>query len=178
MWAPLCTDHDPHIRVYSAYSGLSWHVVYKILSLTIEALVICLPFFLSSSFSTFYSFTTRGRSTHLHFVPIPLIETASSNLIYIILHPMLFPKWLHKSLQVFSLNHKGFYTPEKRRQILYHFHKLCTQILLLQETHFRSNAVSHLHYPTWFHSTNPSAGTPLPFTPHSPQMFSTQTLIC
>lgn len=63
------------------------------------------------------------------------------------------------SLQVSSLNSRGFNIPEKRRQILYHFHKLRTQILLLQETHFRSNAVPlllHKHYPIWFHRNNPS----------------------
>ena len=63
-------------------------------------------------------------------------------------------------LTVSSLNCRGFNTPEKRRQIVFHFHKLRTQILLLQETHFRSDSVpqlSHKHYPTWYHSTNPSA---------------------
>lgn len=63
-------------------------------------------------------------------------------------------------LKVSSLNCRGLNIQEKRRQILYHFHKLRTQILLLQETHFRTDKIPqflHKQYPVWFHSTNPSA---------------------
>lgn len=59
-----------------------------------------------------------------------------------------------------SFNCRGFNTPEKRSQILYHFHKMLSNILLLQETHFRMGSVPALHnmyYPQWYHSTNPQA---------------------
>lgn len=63
-------------------------------------------------------------------------------------------------IAISSYNCRGFNTPEKRSQILYHFHKAKTQILLLQETHFKSSAVSTFknpYYQQWFHSTNPQA---------------------
>lgn len=56
-----------------------------------------------------------------------------------------------------SYNCRGFDTPEKHSQILYHFHKMQTDILLL---HFRSGstpAVHNRYYATWLHSTNPLA---------------------
>ena len=59
-----------------------------------------------------------------------------------------------------SYNCRGFNTPEKRNQILYHFHKAKSKNLLLQETHFRSSAIPTLnnpHYHQWYHSTNPQS---------------------
>lgn len=64
-------------------------------------------------------------------------------------------------LNLASYNCRGFNTPEKRSQILYHFHKQKgASILLLQETHFRSGStptIRNRYYTTWFHSTNPLA---------------------
>ena len=59
-----------------------------------------------------------------------------------------------------TYNCRGFNTPEKRSQILYHFHKAKTKILLLQETHFRSAAIptfNNPYYHQWYLSTNPQS---------------------
>lgn len=39
-------------------------------------------------------------------------------------------------LNMFSFNGRGFNVPEKRTQVLYHFHMQRALILFLQETHF------------------------------------------
>lgn len=52
--------------------------------------------------------------------------------------------------------------PEKRAQVLYGFHKKRVDLLLLQETHFRSDCITWLntkYYPKWFHSTTAESET-------------------
>lgn len=59
-----------------------------------------------------------------------------------------------------SFNCRGFNVPEKRSQILYHFHKMRSNILLLQEAHFSTGSIPALldqYYQTWFHSSYPHA---------------------
>lgn len=50
--------------------------------------------------------------------------------------------------------------PEKRSQILYQFHKMRSNILLIQEMHYHTGSIPALgnrYYHNWFHSTNPHA---------------------
>lgn len=49
---------------------------------------------------------------------------------------------------------------QKQSQILYYFHKMQSNILLLQEMHYRIGSIPALcnrYYQNWFHSTNPHA---------------------
>lgn len=66
------------------------------------------------------------------------------------------------TMKCVSLNVKGLNLPEKRSQILNSLTKHKAQIIFLQETHFRSDAVPKLSnhiYRTALHSTNPVAKT-------------------
>ncbi|CAJ0962575.1 unnamed protein product [Ranitomeya imitator] len=61
------------------------------------------------------------------------------------------------SLQLCSLNVRGFNVPEKRSKVLYGMHKKRVDILLLQETHFRADRIpklNHKYYTQWFHGSN------------------------
>lgn len=64
--------------------------------------------------------------------------------------------------KIISLNVKGLNTPEKRSQTLLEMQKHKANIVFLQETHFRSNAIPKLfsrHFPIVYHATNPLAKT-------------------
>lgn len=55
-------------------------------------------------------------------------------------------------LKLCSLNVRGFNIPEKRSNVLYDMHKHRVDILLLQETHFRTDhcpGVRNRYYTTW-----------------------------
>lgn len=59
-------------------------------------------------------------------------------------------------------NVKGFNKPKKRSQILYSKHKQRFNILLLQETHFKSSNIlscTNKFYPLWFHSPDSSGAS-------------------
>lgn len=66
------------------------------------------------------------------------------------------------SIKCISLNTKGLNIPEKRSQLLLYIRRLKGDIVLLQETHFRSDNIPKLtdrYYPTVYHATNPQAKT-------------------
>lgn len=66
------------------------------------------------------------------------------------------------TLKIVSLNTKGLNTPEKRSKLLLTMHRLHANIVLLQETHFRSDntpKLSNAYFPTALHATNPKTKT-------------------
>ncbi|XP_044155708.1 M-phase inducer phosphatase 1-like [Bufo gargarizans] len=62
------------------------------------------------------------------------------------------------SLKLASFNVKGFNSPEKRSQVLYHFHRRRAQIVCFQETHFKHGkapAIRNKYYTSWHFADNP-----------------------
>lgn len=110
-------------------------------------------------------------SLHLFLLfPLGHIGLQLAYIIHLTLPPKPFyPPWpTHNQLNLASYKQGGcFNTPEKCSQILYHFHKMQSNILLLQEMHFHSGSIPALrnHYcQLWFHSpthTLNQKGSPL-----------------
>lgn len=68
------------------------------------------------------------------------------------------PKMADISLKLLSLKAKGLYTPEKRSLVLTAMRTMKSDIIYLQETHFRTNAIpkfSNHSFPHSFHATSP-----------------------
>lgn len=66
----------------------------------------------------------------------------------------------HHTLKLDSLNIRGLNTPEKRSKLQYSLKHSKAHIVLLQETHFRTNSIPKLkdqHFPTAFNSSNSEA---------------------
>lgn len=66
------------------------------------------------------------------------------------------------SLKVYSLNAKGLNIPEKRSSVLAEAYRHKAQVLLLQETHFKSGAIPRLsnnRFPEVYHATCPDSKT-------------------
>lgn len=58
-------------------------------------------------------------------------------------------------LNIISLNVKGLNMPEKRRVLLHDMRRLRTDVVFLQETHFRENNLPLLknrYFPTVYHT--------------------------
>lgn len=81
-------------------------------------------------------------------------------------------------LKLYSLNVRGLNSPEKLSRLLYSLWKEKPHIVLIQETHFRSDSVPKLHdrnFPTVFHAPNETAkskGVSILISRHCPFPFS------
>lgn len=72
-------------------------------------------------------------------------------------HPLPFHQHMDR-LQICSLNVRSLNVSEKHSKVLYQIHKKQVHLLLLQETHFKTDHVpqiSNKYYKSWYHSTNP-----------------------
>lgn len=110
--------------------------------------------------SSFYPFLTP-------LVPLSLLRAAGqwdTWIAYLRLYPLPYPTKRPMAtvcpINLESFNCRGFNVPEKRSQILYQFHKMRSNILLIQEMHYHTGSIPALgnrYYHNWFHSTNPHA---------------------
>lgn len=63
-------------------------------------------------------------------------------------------------IKIISLNARGLNIPERLSQLLHVMHRNKADIIFIQETHFRTDAIPKLqnhYYPTAFHATTPTS---------------------